>query len=128
MRSLTESKSHVCQPKPPSEVSTPILAKMSREELIERISAWQDEHGRKRRYGTGSIFQAANGTWYGFITVARDGNGERVRKKLTGRSREEVDAKLTATGVCGNVPAASRPVSNRSYAQLRRLYYQMVAH
>jgi hypothetical protein len=90
-----DARTHKCpgpsQPLPPA-------GQITREEMISRITAWQAEHGHKRRYGTGSVFLAKNGTWYGFLTVGRDEGGNRIRKKLTGHNREEVEAKLDAGG------------------------------
>jgi hypothetical protein len=124
--SRRELRAHKC---PGPSRSLPVAGEITREEMISRISAWQTEHGHKRRYGTGSIFQAKNGTWYGFITVGRDESGNRIRKKLTGHSREEVETKLETAGcVLGIAPVTSAPrtVANRSYGQLRRMYDQIV--
>ena len=118
MLSWTDARSHIC-------VRTP--AQMSRPELINRISAWQDEHGRKRAFGTGCVCQAKNGTWYGFVTVGRGPDGNRMRRKLTGHSMEIVEGEVTAAlREAGIAPSPShyrpRLLSNRSMDQLRRMY------
>src|SRR5664279_717130 len=82
MQSWTQMQSHICPPNP---------AKMARKELIGRILT--SEHDRKRKYGTGSVFHGENGTWYGFLTVGKATDGKRIRKKMTGRSQEEVESK-----------------------------------
>jgi hypothetical protein len=118
MLSWTESQSHIC-------VRTP--NRMSRAELIDRISAWQNEHGRKRAFGTGCVCQVKNGTWYGFATVGRGPDGKRIRRKITGHSKELVEesvlAALKGAGITAVAPCPRpRPLSNRSVDQLRRLY------
>jgi hypothetical protein len=120
MLSTKDAPSHVCPPNP---------SQLSREELIDRISSWPDAYGRKRTFGTGSVFQARNQTWYGFITVNRDANGKRIRKKLTGHSRDEVERKLAEVSQAVVTAAAKpgpRPLSNRSLDQLRRMYSEIL--
>jgi hypothetical protein len=118
MLSWTEMQSHVCRPNP---------AKMSRKELIARILT--SGHTRRRTYGTGSVFQARNGTWYGFLTVGKGTDGKRIRKKITGSSQEEVESKLESARQETGRQSTSRPrpLSNRSIDQLRSMYTDILA-
>lgn len=46
-----------------------------------------------RSHGEGSIYQAGN-VWVGEILIGVDGNGRRIRKRVTGRTRKDVAGKL----------------------------------
>jgi|ERR1039457_72116 hypothetical protein len=100
---------------------------MSRKELIARILT--SGHTRRRTYRTGSVFQARNGTWYGFLTVGKGTNGKRIRKKITESSQEEVESKLESARQETGRQSTSRPrpLSNRSIDQLRSMYTDIMA-
>ena len=122
MLSWTESRSHICAPNP---------ARTSREELIHRISVWHEQHGHKRAFGAGSVFQAKNGAWYGLVTVGRGPDGKRIRKKITGNSQESVEdavaVAMQEAGIVATRPRRPRPLSNRSVDQLRLMYTAILA-
>ena len=103
-------------------------AALSRESLIERIERWQSQHGRYRARGSGSVLQAEDGTWYGFASLGRGPNGRRLRSKVTARSQEEAEKRLAAVLNAAGIapPAKTRALSNRSHAQLRRLYQEIL--
>lgn len=111
-----------------AELKNEEVASLSREQLILKISRWQAEHDHKRTRFTGSVFQAKNGTWYGFVAIGRALDGRRIRKKLTGHSKEAVErdvlVALEKAGV--TPPARPRPLSNRSVDQLRRIYREIL--
>jgi hypothetical protein len=101
------------------------VAALSRESLIERIERWQSQHRRTR---SGSVLQAKDGTWYGFASLGCRPDGRRLRRKVTAHSQEEAEERLTAVLKAAGIapPAQARPLSNRSHAQLRRLYQDIL--
>lgn len=50
----------------------------------------------KRGQGEGTISKRPDGTWWARITVGRDENGKQKRKAFYGKTRKEVQEKLTA--------------------------------
>lgn len=50
---------------------------------------------KKRGHGEGSIFQRANGRWTAAITVGTNGDGKRIRKWVSGKTKKEVTDELT---------------------------------
>lgn len=50
----------------------------------------------KRGQGEGSISKRPNGTWWARITLGKDENGKQKRKAFYGKTRKEVQDKLTA--------------------------------
>jgi hypothetical protein len=71
---------------------------------------------------------AKDGTWYGFASLGRRPDGRRLRRKVTAHSREEAEERLTAAlNDAGIAPRTkARPLSNRSHAQLLRLYQEIL--
>ncbi|MBV9484796.1 MAG: site-specific integrase [Frankiaceae bacterium] len=52
---------------------------------------------QRRQHGEGSLFYSeAAGRWIGFVDLGRDGAGKRRRAKVTGRTKAEARAKLSA--------------------------------
>lgn len=51
--------------------------------------------GKRRGKGEGSIFQRANGTWVARLDRGYDENGKRLRKDVYGKTKREVQEKLT---------------------------------
>lgn len=51
--------------------------------------------GKKRGTGEGSISKRKNGTWQGAVTIGRDANGKQKRQYFYGKTRAEVNKKLT---------------------------------
>lgn len=51
--------------------------------------------GKKRGMGEGSISKRKNGTWQGAVTIGRDKNGKQKRQYFYGKTRAEVNKKLT---------------------------------
>ena len=51
----------------------------------------------KRGQGEGTISKRSDGTWCGRVTVGKDENGKQKRKAFYGKTRKEVQEKLTAT-------------------------------
>ena len=49
----------------------------------------------KRGQGEGTISKRPNGTWWARISLGRDENGKQKRKAFYGRTRKEVQEKLT---------------------------------
>ncbi|HUY32879.1 MAG TPA: site-specific integrase [Pirellulales bacterium] len=50
---------------------------------------------RRRGNGEGSIFQRKNGLWSAVVTIGYNANGKRVRKEVYGKTKGEVQEKLT---------------------------------
>ena len=50
---------------------------------------------KRRGKGEGSIFQRTDGTWCSRIEVGRDAGGKRIRKDVYGKTKKEVQDKLT---------------------------------
>src|ERR1700722_17379997 len=68
------------------------VAALSRESLIERIEHWRSQHRPAR---SGSVLQAKDGTWYGFASLGYRPDGRRLRRKVTARSQQEAEERLT---------------------------------
>lgn len=49
----------------------------------------------RRGHGDGTISKRENGTWWARITVGTDENGKQIRKAFYGKTRKEVQQKLT---------------------------------
>lgn len=49
----------------------------------------------KRGHGEGTISKRPNGTWWARVTVGTDENGKQIRKAYYGKTRKEVQDKLT---------------------------------
>ena len=50
----------------------------------------------KRGQGEGTISQRPDGTWWARITLGKDADGKQKRKAFYGKTRKEVQQKLTA--------------------------------
>ena len=50
----------------------------------------------KRGQGEGSISKRPDGTWWARITIGKDENGKQKRRAFYGKTRKEVQEKLTA--------------------------------
>lgn len=51
---------------------------------------------KKRGQNEGTISKRDDGTWWGRITVGRNDNGTQKRKAFYGKTRQEVQKKITA--------------------------------
>jgi hypothetical protein len=50
----------------------------------------------KRGQGEGTTSKRADGTWWARITIGRDKNGKQKRKAFYGKTRTDVQKKMTA--------------------------------
>lgn len=66
----------------------------------------------KRGNGEGTISKRENGTWCARITIGRDSNGKQKRKAFYGKTRKEVQEKMTA---------ALNEINNGTYAEPTQL-------
>ena len=66
----------------------------------------------KRGQGEGSISKRPDGTWWARITVGRTDNGKQKRKAFYGKTRREVQEKLTA---------AVNEINNNSYIECSKM-------
>ena len=74
------------------------------------MSSRRARGGRVRRgNGEGSVFQIADGTWRGFITLGYDRQGRQIKKWRRGRSRRDVADKLNCIAAEAGTRLVSRP-------------------
>ncbi len=66
----------------------------------------------KRGQGEGSISKRADGTWWARITIGKDENGKQKRKAFYGKTRKEVQEKMTA---------ALNDIQNDDYIELSNM-------
>jgi hypothetical protein len=97
----------------------------TRAELI----AWLTEHAQPHRlHGEGSVpIPNRYGTWWCFVSMGKGEDGRRLRKKVSGKSQAEAEAKRDAFLRSLDAPELDhRELSNRSIDPLRGMYVRLV--